>query len=115
MWVIAAANFTYLIGIALPSVAVWLLRRNEPDRRAPVPRSARHDRARPGRRRRLGLLTTVLGFQQFGLPTVLFGLGLAYSGAALYAWRRWRRPPARGHPAASRRSLHLKLTGAMVR
>ncbi len=29
-WVIAAANLTYLIGICLPSVAVWLLRRNEP-------------------------------------------------------------------------------------
>src|SRR6202008_3035643 len=24
VWLIAAANFTYLIGIALPSVAVWL-------------------------------------------------------------------------------------------
>ena len=35
VWVIAAANFTYLIGIALPSVAVWLLRKNEPDRHRP--------------------------------------------------------------------------------
>ena len=29
-WLIAAANLTYLIGICLPSVAVWLLRRNAP-------------------------------------------------------------------------------------
>ena len=35
VWIIAAANFTYLIGIALPSVAVWLLRRNEPDLHRP--------------------------------------------------------------------------------
>ena len=30
IWLIAAANFTYLIGICLPSVAVWLLRRDAP-------------------------------------------------------------------------------------
>ena len=30
IWLIAAANFTYLIGISLPSVAVWLLRRDAP-------------------------------------------------------------------------------------
>ena len=34
-WMIAAANFTYLIGISLPSVAVLLLRRNEPERDRP--------------------------------------------------------------------------------
>ena len=34
-WMIAAANFTYLIGISLPSVAVMLLRRNEPERERP--------------------------------------------------------------------------------
>jgi hypothetical protein len=34
-------------------------------------------------------LATVLGFQQFGLPTVLLGLALTYSGAALYARRKW--------------------------
>jgi hypothetical protein len=32
---IAAANFTYLIGISLPSVAVLLLRRSEPERARP--------------------------------------------------------------------------------
>jgi amino acid transporter len=93
LWLIAAANFTYLIGIAMPNVAVWLLRRNEPKM------------ARPYRAPRgtivLGLLaagawalTTVLGFQQFGLPTVLAGIAFAYSGSALYAWRkmsdRWK-------------------------
>src|SRR6202035_1258777 len=30
VWLIAAANLTYLIGISMPNVAVWLLRRNEP-------------------------------------------------------------------------------------
>ncbi len=34
-WLIASANFTYLIGIALPSVAVWLLRRNQPQMHRP--------------------------------------------------------------------------------
>ena len=110
-WVIAAANFTYLIGIALPSVAVWLLRRNEPD----LPRLYRAPRGTI----MLGVvaaggwgLTTVFGFEQFGLPTVLFGLGLAYSGAAAYSFRL-RRDRA-GAPRVVRRSLHLKLTGAML-
>ncbi len=35
IWLIAAANFTYLIGICLPSVAVWLLRRDAPDAARP--------------------------------------------------------------------------------
>ncbi|MDX6411307.1 MAG: hypothetical protein QOE91_823, partial [Gaiellaceae bacterium] len=111
-WVIAAANFTYLIGIGLPSIAVWLLRRNHPDM------------ARPYRAPRgmviLGvaaagawLVATVLGFQQFGLPTVLAGLGLAYAGSTLYAWRVWSDRRRAGAPSGGR-SLHIKLTGAML-
>ena len=34
-------------------------------------------------------LTAILGFQQFGLPTVLVGIAFAYSGSALYAWRKF--------------------------
>jgi amino acid transporter/signal transduction histidine kinase len=112
LWLIAAANFTYLIGIAMPNVAVWLLRRNEPEM------------ARPYRAPRgtilLGLLaagawalTTVLGFQQFGLPTVLAGIAFAYSGSALYAWRKMSDRRKLGLPIVAR-SLHLKLTGAML-
>ena len=111
VWVIAAANFAYLIGICLPSVAVWLLRRNEPDR----PRLYRAPRGTIS----VGLfaagawgISAVFGFEQFGLPTVLAGLGLAYSGAVAYAWRQWR--DRRGGPKTVRRSLQLKLTGAML-
>ena len=32
IWLIAAANFTYLLAICLASVAVWLLRRDAPER-----------------------------------------------------------------------------------
>lgn len=112
IWLVAAANFTYLIGISLPSVAVWLLRRNQPDMVRPY-------RAPKGTivlgliAGMIWLLSTVLGFQQFGLPTVILGLVLAYSGAALYAWRQWsdrRKSGVRGAP----RSLHFKLTGAML-
>ena len=67
LWMIAAANLTYLIGICLPNVAVWLLRRDEPAMRRPY----RAPRGTIG----LGLcaavgwgLATVLGFEQFGLP-----------------------------------------------
>ena len=112
VWIIAAANFTYLISICMPIMAAWLLRRDQPDAARPY----RAPRGMIG----LGLasaviwlVSAILGFQQFGLPTVLFGLALAYSGAGLYAWRiiedRWRQ----GLPPFAR-TLHLKLTGAML-
>jgi signal transduction histidine kinase len=112
VWLIASANFTYLIGICLPSVAVWLLRRNEPSLRRPI-------RA-PRGTITLGLAAAVawavsamLGFQQFGLPTVLVGLAFAYSGAALYAWRKFDDRRRMGLPGFAR-TLHVKLTGAML-
>jgi signal transduction histidine kinase len=112
VWVIAAANLCYLIGIALPSVAVWLLRKNAPEMDRPY-------RA-PRGTITLGLLaagawglSTVLGFEQFGLPTVLASMALAYSGSVLYALRRWGDRRHAGMPMLWR-SLHLKLTGAML-
>ncbi|GAC1491945.1 MAG: hypothetical protein NVS1B2_04190 [Vulcanimicrobiaceae bacterium] len=112
IWLIAGANFTYLIGIGLPSVAVWLLRRDAPHAERPY-RAPRGTVS-------LGLAAAViwgisatLGFEQFGLPTVMLGLLFAYSGAILYAWRKFedrRRAGARGVPD----SLHVKLTGAMI-
>lgn len=112
VWLIAAANLTYLIGITLPSVAVWLLRRDCADMERPY----RAARGMVG----LGVfsacawgIATILGFEQFGLPTVLFGIGLAYSGAFFYAWRKWSDRRAQGLPGVAR-SLHVKLTGAML-
>ena len=112
VWLIASANFTYLIAICLPSVAVWLLRRDQPE----LTRSYRAPRGAIV----LGLiaaaiwaLSAVLGFQQFGLPTVLVGLAFAYSGAALYAWRKYTDRRRMGLPGIAR-TLHLKLTGAML-
>ena len=111
-WMIAAANFTYLIGISLPSVAVLLLRRNEPERARPY-RAPRGTIVLGVGAGFVWLLATCLGFEQFGLPTVLLSVGLAYAGSVLYAWRRItdrRRAGLRG----VQRSLGLKLTGAMV-
>jgi two-component sensor histidine kinase/amino acid transporter len=112
VWLIAAANLTYLIGIAMPNVAVWLLRRSHPEM------------ARPYRAPRgtiiLGLaaagawgLTVILGFQQFGLTTVIIGFAFAYSGAAAYAWRKYLDRRKAGLNGVAR-TLHLKLTGAML-
>ncbi|WP_199541423.1 ATP-binding protein [Paraburkholderia kururiensis] len=112
IWLVAAANFTYLIGIAAPSVAVWLLRRDAPH----AVRVYRAPRYTIG----LGLaaacvwaVATMLGFEQFGLPTVVFGLAMAYSGAAAYAWRRWEDRRRAGLPGIAP-TLHLRLTGAML-
>ena len=112
VWLIASANFTYLIAICLPSVAVWLMRRDHPELARPY-RAPRGTIA-------LGLLaaaiwglSAVLGFQQFGLPMVLMGLAFAYSGTALYAWRKFTDRRCLGLPGVAR-TLHLKLTGAML-
>ena len=112
VWLIAAANLTYLIGIALPNVAVWLLRRSQPE--APRPYRA------PKGTIVLGLiaagvwgLTVVLGFEQFGLITVIVGFAFAYSGSAAYAWRKFSDRRKAGLPGIAR-TLHLKLTGAML-
>jgi len=112
VWLIAAANLTYLIGIAMPNVAVWLLRRSEPQRVRPY----RAPRGTIG----LGLLaagiwglTVVLGFEQFGLTTVIIGFVFAYSGAVAYAWRKYSDRRKAGLSGVAR-SLHLKLTGAML-
>ncbi len=111
-WLIAAANLTYLISICLPSVAVWLLRHNAPtmERLYRAPRGTIM----------LGLIasgiwgiSTLLGFEQFGLPTVIAGLALAYSGSLLYVMRRWE-DRLRAGQKISLRSLHVKLTGAML-
>ena len=111
-WMIAAANFAYLIGISLPSVAVLLLRRNEPERERPY--RAPYGTIMLG----LGagcvwLLATCLGFEQFGLPTVLLSLCMAYAGSVFYAWRVITDRRRAGLPGVQR-SLSLKLTGAML-
>ncbi|MEA2219166.1 MAG: hypothetical protein QOJ35_1792, partial [Solirubrobacteraceae bacterium] len=111
-WIIAAANFSYLIAIALPSIAVWLLRRNEPERERPW-RAPRGTIVMGVVAAGVWFLATALGFEQFGLPTVLLSLGFAYAGALLYAWRRVSDRRRSGQPGV-RRSLHLKLTGAMI-
>jgi two-component system, sensor histidine kinase len=112
LWLIASANFTYLISIGMPSIAVWLLRGDQP-------RLARPYRA-PRGTIVLGFaaaivwgLSAVLGFQQFGLPTVLIGLGFAYSGSILYAYRKYSDCRKAGLPWLWG-GLHFKLTGAML-
>jgi diguanylate cyclase (GGDEF)-like protein len=112
VWMIAAANFTYLIGICMPNIAAWLLRRDMPDAARPY-RAPRGTIVLGVIAASIWLISAILGFQQFGLPTVVFGLALAYSGAALYAWRMMEDRVRDGLPALAQ-TLHVKLTGAMV-
>jgi diguanylate cyclase (GGDEF)-like protein len=112
IWLIAAANFTYLIAVCLPNVAAWLLRRDLPLAHRPY-RAPRGTIGLGLVASMIWLLSAILGFQQFGLPTVLIGLAMAYSGAALYAWRKIEDRRLQGLPAFTQ-TLHLKLTGAML-
>ena len=109
---IAAANFTYLIGICMPNIAALLLRRDMPDAARPY-RAPRGTIVLGVVAACIWLLSAILGFQQFGLPTVLFGLALAYSGAGLYAWRVMEDRKRLGLPMIAK-TLHVKLTGAML-
>ncbi|MDQ6826862.1 MAG: amino acid permease, partial [Candidatus Eremiobacteraeota bacterium] len=112
IWLIAAANFTYLIAISLASVAVWLLRRDAPHRERPY-RAPRGTITLGLCAAAVWLTSAVLGFEQFGLATVILGIVFAYAGAGLYAWRTLenRRRAGSGRMTAS---LHGKLTQAMV-
>jgi two-component system, sensor histidine kinase len=112
IWLVAAANFTYLIGICLPSIAVWLLRRDAPERPRPY-RAPRGTIALGVGAAGIWGFSTLLGFEQFGLPTVVFGLAMAYSGAALYAWRKIEDRRGAGLSLLGH-TLHVKLTGAML-
>ena len=112
VWLIAAANFTYLIGICMPSVAVWLLRRDAPD--MPRPYRAPRGMIVAGLIGAAGwMVSALLGFEQFGIDTVIIALVMAYSGAALYAWRQFSDRRRAGLPGL-KRTLHIKLTGAML-
>ncbi len=111
-WVIAAANLTYLIGIGLPNVAVWLLRKNAPEMHRPW-RAPRGTIMLGVTAAGIWGLSTILGFEQFGLPTVIMGMAFAYSGSLLYAWRLLSDRRRAGLPFGFR-SMHLKLTGAML-
>ena len=112
IWLIAAANFTYLISIALPSVAVWLLRRDAPQMHRPY-RAPRGTISMGLAAAVIWGLSALFGFEQFGLSTVLFGLAFAYSGSALYAWRKYDDRKREGLPGLAG-TLQVKLTGAML-
>lgn len=112
IWLVAAANFTYLIGICLPSIAVWLLRRDAPEAERPW-RAPRYTIGLGVTAALVWLASTMLGFEQFGLPTAVFGLAMAYSGAALYAWRKIEDRVAAGLPPIAP-TLHVSLTGSML-
>ena len=112
IWLVAAANFTYLIGICLPNVAVWLLRRNQPGAMRPY-RAPRGMIAAGLVAAAIWTISAILGFQQFGMTTVLVGVLFAYSGSVLYAWRRFSDRRREGLPGVAN-TLHIKLTGAML-
>ncbi|EKD71268.1 MAG: hypothetical protein ACD_46C00222G0001 [uncultured bacterium] len=111
-WFLAAVSFEYVLMLVFASVAVWLLRRDQPD----APRLYRA----PKGTIYLGLLaaaawlvTTIFGFQQFGLSTMIAGIAFAFTGMFLYFWRKMSDRKAAGLPMVPG-SLHLKLSGTLV-
>ena len=112
IWLVAAANFTYLMGICLPSIAVLLLRRDAPDTPRPY-RAPKGTIALGAGAAGIWLISAILGFEQFGMTTVLIGLAMAFSGAAFHGWRVVSDRRREGRKV-SQGTLHVKLTGAML-
>lgn len=113
LWLVSATNFTYVFGgLFLPSIAVWLLRKNSPTAHRPF-------RA-PNITIKLGVAaaciwisTAILGFQHAGLQAIVVGILFAVSGAGLYVLRRIEDRRKAGIPIKWS-NLHLKLTGPML-
>lgn len=110
-WLIAASSFLYLLSIALASVAVWLLRQNQP-------LASRPYRA-PDVFIYLGLCSaviwigaTVLGFRQYGLEGMIIGICLSFIAIPFYLWRKISDRIKKGLPVFQN-SLHFKLTGLL--
>ena len=107
-WMVAAMALSYLVSVNVPNFAVLVMRRNEPYRLRPftsltffvytgVAASC------------VWLLSAVLGFQQFGMPTILCSVIAIYSGIVLYTTRRWKATHL-GRQTPVRWSLQTKLT-----
>ena len=95
LWMIAAANFTYLISICMPNIAVWLLRRDQPRCRAALPGAPRNDRRSASVAAAIWLLTAILG-----LPAVRPSDGPVRSGVGLFGCCALRLARHRGSPRA---------------
>lgn len=112
LWLINSIAYTNILSLCAPAVAVWLMRRDFPEKNRPykAPQYALY----------LGLisaffwlLSIVFGFQQYGLVTILTGILLSFLGMGLYAWRCYSDRRAQGLPIISK-GLHVKLTGVMI-
>jgi len=97
--------------IAMPNVAVWLLRRNIRNGRALSRTRAGPSHPGPDRRRGLGADHRAC-FEQFGLPPCSPG-SPSYSGSALYAIRQDAGSPQAGLPLIGR-TLPPEAPGAML-
>lgn len=112
MWLINSIAYTNILSLCAPAVAVWLLRRDFPEKNRPykAPQYAIY----------LGLisaffwlLSIVFGFQQYGIVTILTGIFVSFIGMSLYAWRCYSDRREKGLPIVQN-GLHVKLTGVMI-
>lgn len=117
VWLMAATNFDYLICISVASIMAYLVfHENHADDSLANSFPQNHHEFGVS----LGLLaagfwilTTLLGFQQFGLPTVIIGIIFAFSGVLLFIYRRISDRIHQGLPGIMP-SMQLKLTGTIL-
>ncbi len=112
LWLINSIAYTNILSLCAPAVAVWLMRRDFPEKHRPykAPKYSIY----------LGLISSffwllsiIFGFQQYGIVTILTGILLSFLGMGLYAWRCYFDRRAQGLAILSK-GLHVKLTGVMI-
>lgn len=88
-WLIAATNFDYLICISVASIAAYLVSRDSKLAIASQNQGPSHFVVK------LGLiaaciwtLASILGFQQYGLPTIVIGIAFAFAGSLFLVVRK---------------------------
>jgi amino acid transporter len=111
-WLVVATSFPYILCLSIASLAVWILRRDSPQKHRPyrAPDFFIYAGIACGG---LWILSAFFGFQQYGLNAVLFGIFLSYSGLFFYAWRKYSDRLKMGVKSIPN-TLQLKLTGMLI-
>lgn len=113
IWLVAAANFDYIIFLAVASIAVYIISTVDYKTTKIGPISDAFAVYIGLLAAGIWIITTIFGFQQFGITRVIIGIAFAYAGALFLVARILIDRAQKGLPLI-RSSLQMKLTGTMI-
>jgi signal transduction histidine kinase len=112
IWIVNSMAYANILSLCAPSVAVWIMRRDFPEKHRPY-KAPKYSLYFGLIASGVWLLSIIFGFQQYGIVTILTGFFISFFGMGLYAWRSCSDRRAKGLPIVSN-GLHVKLTGVMI-